>query len=415
MSISQHPPRPIEVSNFPAAFGISDGPNLDAFSRLRVSTPVGLFDSTFYYDLQPLLYYQITANSGTIAHTSAYASAKLSTAAIASSSATLQSKQYHRYIPAKSQLVVMTQIMGAAVSGITRRAGYFDDNDGIFLEQNGVTDVAFVRRSSTSGSPVDTRVVQASWNLDPLNGLGPSGITLNLANASILVIDLQWLGMGRVRVGFDIGGIIVYAHEFLNANVLTVPYMKTANLPVRWSSSGNGVSDMYATCAAIISEGGTEFDRGFLNAHPSGTISAASGVRTPIIAIRPAATFNSIVNRMQINPESFSGIVLGNNPVLWEVVYDPTITGGSWVSAGASSGVEYNITAASMSGGVDTDSFFAPATASVVGAIPASVTTSRLPITLDQAGANPIVLCLAASGIGGASNVRGSITWRELR
>ncbi len=262
MAISQFPPPPIEVSNFPASFGISDGPNLDAFSRLRVSTPVGLFDSSFQYDLQPLLYYTVTANSGTVTHTAAYSSAKLSTAAVASSSALLQSKQYHRYIPAKSQLVVMTQIMGAAVAGITRRAGYFDDNDGVFLEQNGITDVALVRRTSTSGSPVDNRVVQASWNLDPLNGAGPSGITLDLSKASILVIDLQWLGMGRIRVGFDIGGIIVYVHEFLNANVLTVPYMKTANLPVRWSASGNGVSDMYATCAAVISEGGTEFDRG---------------------------------------------------------------------------------------------------------------------------------------------------------
>lgn len=415
MAISQFPPPPIEVSNFPDAFGISDGPNLDAFSRLRVSTPVGLFDSTFQYDLQPLLYHAITANSGTIAHTAAYASAKLSTAAVASSSATLQSKQYHRYIPAKSQLVVMTQIMGTAVAGITRRAGYFDDNDGIFLEQNGTTDVALVRRTSTSGSPVDNRVVQTSWNLDPLNGTGPSGVTLNLANASILIIDLQWLGMGRVRVGFDIGGIIIYVHEFLNANVLTVPYMKTANLPVRWSASGNGVSDMYATCATVISEGGTEFDRGFLFSHSSGTISAGSGTRTPIVAIRPAATFNSIVNRIQINPESFSGLILGNNPVLWEVVYAPTITGGSWVSAGAASAVEYNITATSMSGGNDTDSFFGPATASVVSAIASTVTTSRLPITLDQSGANPIVLCLAASGIGGTSDVRGSITWRELR
>jgi hypothetical protein len=310
----------------------------------------------------------------------------------------------------------MTQVLGAAVSGIVRRAGYFDDNDGIFLEQNGVTDVALVQRTSTGGSPSDlARVVQASWNLDPLNGNGPSGLTLNLANASILVIDLQWLGMGRVRVGFDIAGQIVYVHEFLNANVLTVPYMRTANLPVRWSAVGNGVSDMYATCAAVVSEGGAEFDRGFLFSHPSGTITAGSGTRTPVVCIRPAATYNSIVNRIQISPENFSGLVLGNNPVLWEVVYAPTITGGSWVSAGASSAVEYNITAASMANGNDTDSFFAPATASVVGAISAAVTASRLPITLDTTGANPIVLCLAASGIGGTSDVRGSITWRELR
>jgi len=398
------------------SLGIADGANLDAFSRLRVSTSVGMFDSTFQYDLQPLLYYQTVANSGAIAHTPNYSSAKLSTAAVASSSAVLQSKQYHRYIPAKSQLVVMTQVFGTAVANIIRRAGYFDANDGIFLEQNGTSDVAIVQRTSTSGSPSDAaRVVQADWNIDPLNGNGASGITLNLSKASILVIDLQWLGMGRVRVGFDINGVIYYAHQFLNANSLTVPYMKTANLPVRWEASGNGVSDMYATCAAVVSEGGVEFDRGFLFTRSSGSISAGNGVRTPIVCIRPAATFNSITNRIQIVPENFAGLVTGNDPVLWEIIYNPTITGGSWVSEGSSSAVEYNITATSMADGNDTEAFFSPATASAISSLAGSASPSRLPLTLDPTGSNPIVLALAATGLGGASAVRGNMSWRELR
>lgn len=53
---------------------IGDGPNLDSFSRLRVSQPTTLFDAQFTYALQPLLYEPITANGGsgtaTIAHDS---------------------------------------------------------------------------------------------------------------------------------------------------------------------------------------------------------------------------------------------------------------------------------------------------------------------------------------------------------
>lgn len=394
---------------------IADGANLDAFSRLRVSTPVGLFDSSFQYDLQPLIFYQVTANGGTITHTPLLASAALNTAAVANSSAIMQSKQYHRYIPAKSQLVVLTQVFGAAVANIVRRAGYFDANDGIFLEQNGTVDVALVRRTSTSGVPVDNRVAQASWNIDPLNGSGPSGLTLDLSKASILVVDLQWLGMGRVRIGFDIGGLIVYVHEFLNANVLSVPYMKTANLPIRWEASGNGVSTMYATCSSVISEGGAEFDRGFLFSHASGVITAGSGTRTPIICIRPAATYGGLTNRVQINPENISGLVTGNRPVLWEVVYNPTITGGAWVAESANSSVEYNITPVSTAGGEDIDAFWSPATANSISSISGAVAQSRLPLTLDTTGANPIVLALCATGLGGTSTVYGSISWRELR
>ena len=39
--------------------------------------------------------------------------------------------------------------------------------------------------------------------------------------------------VGRVRIGFDIDGIVYYAHEFLHANVLTIPYTQTLNLPIR--------------------------------------------------------------------------------------------------------------------------------------------------------------------------------------
>src|SRR6056297_3884651 len=41
----------------------------DAFSRLRVSNPAGVFDGQMTYDLQPLLFEQITAETGaSIAH-----------------------------------------------------------------------------------------------------------------------------------------------------------------------------------------------------------------------------------------------------------------------------------------------------------------------------------------------------------
>ncbi len=49
--------------------GISDGPNLDSFGRLRVSSPTSVFDSQLTYDLQPLLFEQVKAETGAaIAH-----------------------------------------------------------------------------------------------------------------------------------------------------------------------------------------------------------------------------------------------------------------------------------------------------------------------------------------------------------
>lgn len=50
-------------------FGFGDTAVIDAFGRLRVSAPEYVFDAQLTYDLQPLLYEQVTAQSGaTITH-----------------------------------------------------------------------------------------------------------------------------------------------------------------------------------------------------------------------------------------------------------------------------------------------------------------------------------------------------------
>ena len=54
------------------------------------------------------------------------------------------------------------------------------------------TDTAsFVLRSSTSGAPVEREVQQSEWNIDPFDGTGPSGITLDFTCTQILLIDAQ--------------------------------------------------------------------------------------------------------------------------------------------------------------------------------------------------------------------------------
>lgn len=397
------------------AVTIADGANLDAFSRLRVSEPYGVFESSFQYNLLTLLYNQITATNGTITHEPNYSSAKLTVSTDNASSAALQSKDYHRYIPAKSQLIAMTQVVGAAVANVRKRVGYFDAANGIFLEQNGTTDVAFVRRTSTSGSPVDNRVVQASWNIDTLLGSGPSGITLDLSKASILVVDLQWLGMGRVRIGFDVGGQIVYCHEFKNANVLATPYMTTANLPVRWEITNTAASAgtfMYATCAAVISEGGNSDQMALPFAAASGDVTVTTS-RTCLVAMRPAATFNSIVNRAHITAREF-GAVAGNNGIYVELLYNPTLTGGSWVAADANSGVEVNLTATYSTGGIPIASILLASSNTNRGTLQHQV-SKRLPIVLDHAGANPITVAVVATAFASTSVSRGRLAWDELR
>lgn len=398
---------------------IGDGANLDAFSRLRASNPDTVFDSTFQYDLQPLMFEQSTANGGSVVHNAARVSARLALDGTDSGEAILQSKQYHRYIPGKSQLIIMTGWLNTAKEGVTKRVGYFDASNGIYFEQNGTSGLRLVRRSKVSGSVVNEEVEQADWNLDTLLGTAgsanPSGITLDPMAVYILIIDLQWLGMGRVRVGFDIGGKIVYVHEFLHANVLASVYMQTANLPVRWELAGSLVAGMDATCSAVISEGGADKFLGYQFSYDRASVTAASGAQTYAFSVRPKATFNSITNRMLLRPTAFGCLVTGNSPVLVEIYYGTTIGGSpSWTDIDTNySGLQVD-TAGTPSGGVKADSFFV-ASSNQSKTATGRTFSARYPLALDIAGTGYNHFTVYVTGIGGDSACRPSIQWEEVR
>lgn len=386
----------------------------DAFGRLRTAEPFTVFDSKFQYDTQAYVYEAITANSGTVTHDANTASAVLTTAAVANSQAQIQSRQYWPYIPGKSHLVELTTVFGAAVANIVRQAGYNDDNDGIFLEQNGTTDLAWVRRTSTSGSPVDNRVVQASWNIDKMDGTGPSGLTLDMSKSQILVIDLQWLGVGRVRVGFGIDGQIYYVHQFLNANSLTVPYMKTASLPVRWRQLGNGVASMRAICATVQSEGGADSHFSFIFAHVVASVSAGSGTQTLAFNLRAKTTYNSITNRQLIRMLGLDLLVTGSFPVIMELYHNTSVGGApSWADLNALSGLQID-TAGTSSGGIKIAQLFVAAGGAVAGS-GLKALASKYPIVLDAAGTGFRHMTVYVTGVGGASACRPGFSWEEIR
>ena len=195
---------PLEVVTTP-----SDSAGVDAFSRVRVSNPVTVFDSTFQYGLAPLLYEGLSTNGGTVTHDSTNSCAVLACSAGGAGSATLQSYRYIRYQPGKSALIFLTFTLGAAAANVTRQIGLWDDLNGFYLEQAGTT-VNLVRKSSSSVGTLT--VPQSSWNLNKMDGTGKGGHVLDLSKSQILIIDAQWLGVGRVRIGFDLDGVIYYVH-----------------------------------------------------------------------------------------------------------------------------------------------------------------------------------------------------------
>ena len=101
----------------------------------------------------------------------------------------------------------------------------------------GVFNVADAKMMKT----VDLAVPQEDWNLDALNGTGPSGYNLDVTKMQMIGIQHTWYGAGFIDFmlrGSD--GNYVFAHRFRNSNVNTEAYMRTGNQPVRYEVSNEG-------------------------------------------------------------------------------------------------------------------------------------------------------------------------------
>jgi hypothetical protein len=85
---------------------------------------------------------------------------------------------------------------------------------------------------------IDEKFPQSEWNLDTMDGNGPSGFTLDLTKMQMFYIDYSWYGAGFVRWGLrGIDGTIFYVHSLLNNNTNSEAYMRSGNLPGRYESS----------------------------------------------------------------------------------------------------------------------------------------------------------------------------------
>jgi len=404
----------------PVTAQYSDGAHVDAFSRLRVSNPVTLFSSQNQYDAEALQWETGTTGTGTAPSHSANTRMVAIGCGAGVGTAFIQSYEYVPYQAGKSQQIFITGLLDTAVASATVDVGVFDANNGIFYRQNGTSGLQFVRRTSTSGSIVNNAVDQADWNIDTLDGTGSTGITLDATKVFILVIDAQYLAMGRARIGFDIDGKIVWAHEFLGANVLTVPYMQTLSLPVQMlTTTASGAKTAYFKCAAISSEGGLESDLAYQFTTPEQTVTAANGSDTHIISLRPATTFNSITNRIKLSLVSVNLLVTGNFPVKYKLCIGSTFSASPTFAAvnATHSGAEYSSAVGTVSStGIELDSDYVAASAQRKASVNRNI-SQRVTMTLDRAGAVRAngTLSVFVCGIGGTSATRATLTYSEIR
>ena len=320
-----------------------------------------------------------------------------------------------------SQLITMTGVLNLSGggAGVERRIGLFDDDNGLFFEDDAGT-VGVTVRSNVTGTPVDTTVTQgAPWNLDAMDGSGdsgnPSGITADFTKAQIFVIDYQWLSVGRVRFGLEIDGLTFYVHEVLSANVQSVPYMSTPNLPLRYQMVTTGVSPastMRVICSTVVSEAGqdptglthTHATTDHVNANVADVLYALVGIRLKSTALG-----------CDIEPVVVSLISETKDDFEWQLIFNPTVAGTFDYTDKADSCVQ------TATGNTDNPSTNTVTNGTVIGrgfvenngaeTIGGRLNSLELGAAIDG---TQDTLVLVARPLSANADLQGSLTWREI-
>ena len=390
----------------------------DAFGRQRISEPFTLGDYKHLYGIDTN-FIDSTGNGGTIAFVKNKACCTLTTTNNASSYVVHQTKFYHHYMPGKSQVIMSSINFGAATPNVVKRTGYFDDYDGIYFEQAGDGTLSWVIRSNVSGTPTEVRKTQAEWNLDTVSWL-------DITNTQLVVIDFQWLGVGRVRVGLLHNGSFTYVHEFLHSNNLPTVYMSNPNLPVRCEIRNTGTTtggSMDQICSTVFSEGGyVEAGQDWAVTTP--TLQAiAAGVTAPVMAIRLSNTYKTYANRMIVRMGNVHVFSDGEN-IKWRLIKLPAqsfLTGSTWANVNTDSGVQYNVTATAWTDGSEIDNGFVGAStqgSQKAGGAPASNIPSSAKknyIVQNFDSTDSEIYLLVVTNLGAQStNVGVGMQWREI-
>ena len=415
----------VEIKNdtgnpIPVSGTLSVSPaNADAFGRTRISQPLTLFDSSHRYRDNNLWSDLLVGTGSTVGFVTTQGLINIGIGTTAGCSAIRETTKVFSYQPGKSLLVLNTFVMNAPKTNLRQRVGYYGADNGIYLELDGNT-VYLVQRSLSLGT--ETRVAQTDWNIDKLDGTGLSGITLDLSKAQISWMDIEWLGLGTVRIGFVIDGEFIHCHSFHHANLIESTYITTASLPLRYEIANTGITTSSSTlkqvCSSVISEGGYEL-RGLQQA-------VNTPITAPVDLPSPAGTYYPVISiRLKSSPNRLDAIVIltalsimgtGNGPEYnWQVRASATTSGGTWVSAGVDSAVEYKIGGTSVTGGrILASGFFSSSRQSSTAVDILKEALFKFQLERNGLTGSPYELTLVCATNSADADVFASLDWEEI-
>jgi hypothetical protein len=376
----------------------------DAFGNSIVVEPSVIFATHFSNSSHSsFLWNKRETTGGTVTHDLPSSSVLLNVTTANGSRAEYQTFRSFQYIPGQALEYIMTQVFVTPKANQIQRVGVrdIDASDGIYFECDSVGMNVVVKGVSTE------KIARANW-YDPLDGSGPSGWNANFTKGQIMIIHYQWLGYGDVEFGIQVGNRFIKCHTIEHNNTLIQPYTHTPSFngfsEIVNTGTVASTSSMRLGCFAVKAYGDAIVGNGIV---PASNETALTSVGGSVYAALLAVRFKSSMENTEVILEKINIFSNSVTDLHYKLLFNPTVTGGSWVSTGES--LEKNITLTSYSGGYE---FYSDYTQKQSGVNIADIGSfMRLGRYID--GTSNTILVVAKS-LGGNVNTGTSLIFKEL-
>jgi hypothetical protein len=452
------------TSNYSSVSSITNAivnPNLDVFGQILVDTPTTTFANHHAFTETNEIMGYVSTGTGTVFVDISNTLVQLSVSGNGGR-AVEQSLEYQLYQPGKGHVVVLTlspQYSGTFDNSVAVRGGIYDDyrdkntptgtmgsppflyvssinggrgvetnqpSMGHFFELSGNQWFVVERYNSDNNINNVTRVAQADWNQDTVNGnavTSPSGYVLTATTPTVLFfIERQWLGVGVVRMGLFNEGKPIYCHTFQNRTIRR-PYTHLNKLPIRFEiEKVAGGSSNTVSMAAICSSGqigGNYITLGSIFSLPANLVS--STVRVGINEVRPILMIRLQQKYCRATFKLIDIEMFGSANGFYSVFRNATISGSiTWIKHPDSrSMIEYayfpdgSTSTRTVTGGLCIRSGFYSTRAALQDSIATSELITRTQFSSDIKG-NPDVCLIAMGAFTANTDVSANMRWIEI-
>ncbi len=209
--------------------------------------------------------------------------------------------------------------------------------------------------SLVGATPTETVVNQENWNIDKMDGTGPSGMTFVPTLGNVMQIRYQWLGFGEIEYYIEASdtGLLQLCHRIEYANTSTVPSIDNPTLPL-FAQVNNAANTSNITMETSSMGGFIEgdFHLAQIDKGASVEIAGVGTSETPVLTIHNHILFQSVFNKVAIIITEVAASVDGTKPSTIRIRRNATLTGASFSAIDTNLSVIFvDTSATALSGG----------------------------------------------------------------